>query len=257
MPCVNHPEREAVSSCNHCARSFCAECLVPASGEQYCRECVQIKPAEAKPGWHSPSLAAVLSFCLAGLGQFYNGQPGKGAAIFLTSWLIVPWVIGIFDAYNVAKKIRAGETALRQKPGCLIAFVLGVVVFAAVLFFTFMVAAIAIPNILSARKNANEAAAQETVKLIAQAAENYRRDNSKYPLDEYSLTGSKPQYLSEAYNNRTSRGYAFREEFTAEGYRIIAVPAECGASADKIFIFTSGAGITSLNCQQEAAKDEK
>ena len=59
----------------------------------------------------SPGLAAILSFFIAGLGQIYNGQLGKGIAmifgcIFL--WFIfLGWIINIWsiiDAYQYAKK---------------------------------------------------------------------------------------------------------------------------------------------------------
>jgi len=71
----------------------------------------------------SPGLAAVLSFLFIGLGQIYNGQIGKGllfivAGIILTFtvfiiigiiFLPIFWVYNIYDAYNTAKKINAGE----------------------------------------------------------------------------------------------------------------------------------------------------
>ncbi len=68
-------------------------------------------------------LAAVLSFLFTGLGQIYNGQIGKGLAfivpgivfavtiLFLVGLILYPvfWIYNIYDAYNTAKKINAGE----------------------------------------------------------------------------------------------------------------------------------------------------
>ena len=67
----------------------------------------------------NPMLAAILSFLWAGLGQFYNGDIGKGfifSSITFISWifimsllpvLLIPfWVYAIYDAYAVAKKIN-------------------------------------------------------------------------------------------------------------------------------------------------------
>jgi len=67
-----------------------------------------------------PRLAAVLSI-VTGLGQFYNGQSGKGVAliilqaisVFLISAYIgyvttpVLWILGMVDAYRSAHRINA------------------------------------------------------------------------------------------------------------------------------------------------------
>lgn len=53
----------------------------------------------------SPALAAALSIFFPGLGQFYNGHFGKGLFFFVTSWLILPYFIGIGDAYFSARRI--------------------------------------------------------------------------------------------------------------------------------------------------------
>jgi TM2 domain-containing membrane protein YozV/RNA polymerase subunit RPABC4/transcription elongation factor Spt4 len=71
----------------------------------------------------NPGLAAVLSAFFVGFGQIYNGEIGKGLLLivvyfisilmifvligFITTPLI--WIFGIYDAYNTAKRINAGE----------------------------------------------------------------------------------------------------------------------------------------------------
>ena len=68
-----------------------------------------------------PEVALILAILLPGTGQFYNGQFWKGLLIGLTSWLIVPWIWGIYDAFTVTKRINDGEiTPVRS--GCLFAF---------------------------------------------------------------------------------------------------------------------------------------
>ncbi len=66
-------------------------------------------------------LAAVLSFFWCGLGQFYNGEIGKGFTYMLSGfvaglltcvvigWFILPvvWILGIIDAYQSAERINA------------------------------------------------------------------------------------------------------------------------------------------------------
>lgn len=70
----------------------------------------------------SPILAAVLSIIVAGLGQIYNGQVGKGVVFIilqlingaltavLIGWILMP-VVGLWatvDAYLVAKRNNEG-----------------------------------------------------------------------------------------------------------------------------------------------------
>jgi len=65
-------------------------------------------------------LAAILSFFIAGAGQIYNGQIGKGillivlqiinfCLIFVGIGLItypITWIYGIWDAYTTAERIN-------------------------------------------------------------------------------------------------------------------------------------------------------
>ena len=74
-------------------------------------------------GYKSSGLAAILSFFIPGLGQIYNGQIGKGimymifAFIFLAlsalligiPFVLILWILGIYDAYSSAEKINRGE----------------------------------------------------------------------------------------------------------------------------------------------------
>jgi TM2 domain-containing membrane protein YozV len=71
----------------------------------------------------NPPLAACLSI-IPGLGQVYNGQKGKGAAIlvififvgFCLAYSVIPivvmfliWIYSIADAFLTAKKINKAE----------------------------------------------------------------------------------------------------------------------------------------------------
>jgi hypothetical protein len=66
----------------------------------------------------NPLKAFLLSFLVIGIGQMYAGQVTKGVALFILaliiSVLIVPyavlgvWIISVFDAYYVARKLRRG-----------------------------------------------------------------------------------------------------------------------------------------------------
>jgi TM2 domain-containing membrane protein YozV len=63
----------------------------------------------------SPLLAAILSFFIPGLGQFYNGQFLKAVGLFILAViagtigiillyipLLVVWLYGMYDAYTTA-----------------------------------------------------------------------------------------------------------------------------------------------------------
>lgn len=71
--------------------------------------------------YKNPSLATILSFFWAGLGQIYNGEVGKGIFFIIAAgisgllmfvvigffiWPIV-WISGMVDANNSAKRINA------------------------------------------------------------------------------------------------------------------------------------------------------
>jgi TM2 domain-containing membrane protein YozV len=115
---------------------LCAGCNKPLSdaqrvehgGKCYCAECVgkALSTAAAKgaEGYRDPILAAVLSF-LPGLGQMYNRQLIRGAAIMALFFLFTgghgnraPFIVAlmawsIFDAYWGAKRInQSGLTDL-------------------------------------------------------------------------------------------------------------------------------------------------
>jgi ribosomal protein L40E len=54
-----------------------------------------------------PWLAALASFLIPGLGQLYTRQSfGKAALLFCTSWLILPWLYAIYDAYRAAEELN-------------------------------------------------------------------------------------------------------------------------------------------------------
>ena len=56
-----------------------------------------------------PETALVLAIVFPGMGQFYNGQVGKGFLILLTSVIVIPWLWGIYDAFVCAKRVNSGE----------------------------------------------------------------------------------------------------------------------------------------------------
>jgi TM2 domain-containing membrane protein YozV len=113
--------------CPHCGKvsgeespRFCSGCgarmdgTIPAAYPGY--------PAQQRPQKNQMT-AGFCSTFLPGLGQVYNGETGKGFAVFLLTAaglviFIVPglivWLYAMYDAYNVAGKMNTGEIVFRE-----------------------------------------------------------------------------------------------------------------------------------------------
>ena len=97
-----------------------------------------------------------------------------------------------------------------------------------------LLAAIAIPNLLRARINADEAGAMATVKMVSTALGTYAAaNNGQYPLSEEELV--KNNYVSEPVSGTQKYGYTYTVGLQQGGYEIVANPVTCGASGTKVF----------------------
>lgn len=206
MKCVNHPEVDAVGMCIRCGKYICETCKVPSAGETYCKQCISEKAGAGTVQKKSPILAAVLSFLMGGLGQIYNGQPGKALLIFFTSWLIIPWIYGIINAYKTANRINEGLIEIPKKTGCLITAIIIMILLPVLIFILAILTAIAIPNFVRARASAQTNLCRNNLRLIYHLKEQYAIDNNLAP-------GTT---LSQADNNGTNDGDAIPD--VLEGY---------------------------------------
>ncbi|MFA5117910.1 MAG: type II secretion system protein [Candidatus Omnitrophota bacterium] len=123
-----------------------------------------------------------------------------------------------------------------------------------------LLAAIAIPGLLRARVNANESAAQATLKTIATACESYASaNNGNYPTDfAVDLVAAVPPFASEDYiaaGANTRQGYTFAcGTFAATGYSCTATPIGCIAGAvtsgtgTRTFTITTGGLLSAAAC---------
>jgi hypothetical protein len=145
MRCVNHPETEAQSYCQHCGKALCAACVrTTASGQIFCETC-QAAGAASNPaqgawagatyqgqpipgfaiplhGGPNPAAAAVLGL-IPGVGAMYNGQLFKGlihVVIFAVLISITEHygVFGIFiGAWCLYQSFEAFHTAKARRDG--------------------------------------------------------------------------------------------------------------------------------------------
>lgn len=113
-----------------------------------------------------------------------------------------------------------------------------------------LMAAIAIPNLIRARRVANDASAKAAVRMISTAVETYLvANNGGYPISEYDL--KKGGYISEYYDKNTKYGYSYSIRLDNDGYEIIANPQTCGTTGTKVFVISSrGGDLTEKDCKQ-------
>jgi len=156
VKCSNHPDAAAIVLCIGCGKQICESCKISVNGEAYCKTCVEAKTSGQVKQQKTPALAAILNVVLSGTGQVYNGQPGKGLIIFFTSWLIVPWIYGIYDAYKTAERINSGELIIEQRPGCMVASIVVMIMVPIMVVVLAIMAAIAIPAFMAAKEKAQQ-----------------------------------------------------------------------------------------------------
>jgi hypothetical protein len=110
MNCFLHPHTPAVARCTDCGQPICQVCTVRINTRPYCEACA------ANHHQHSPLTALIFAILVPGLGQLYNGDYGKAAAIFLAGWMLLPWLYGIIDAILVAQQIADGRREAHGVP---------------------------------------------------------------------------------------------------------------------------------------------
>ncbi len=106
-----------------------------------------------------------------------------------------------------------------------------------------LLAAIAIPNLLSARMTANDAAARANLRTLSTAAETYASaNNGTYPASVALLAN----YASAATNlcGANSGGYTYTCTLEAGRYTIGAVPVTVGSTGTRNLSIATGGVLT-------------
>ena len=100
----------------------------------------------------------------------------------------------------------------------------------------------------------NEANAQETLKLLSVALENYAKDHlGVYPAAISELTISNPPYLDKDYTNESFlKGYDYScSRIESSGYSCFAMPTRCKLTGNNNFVITTGGSLTSEDCAKK------
>ena len=103
-----------------------------------------------------------------------------------------------------------------------------------------LLAAIAIPNILRVRVNANETNAQATLKAMANAMEMYVNANNNYPSVPSDLLNASPPFLSVDYFTGTYNGYTYTPILSPSAYTVHAIPVSSNLGTVSYTVSTGG-----------------
>ena len=137
---------------------FCPQCGQPlgVANARFCSSCGAVvdpgvpglQAAGVPRSEKSPVLAAACSGLLPGLGQVYNGETGKGLAVFFGSLvgffiLFIPgllfWAYGLHNAYSTARKMNSGQIPYRPaRPLHIVLFILLAVVVLVIVYLAIM-----------------------------------------------------------------------------------------------------------------------
>ena len=106
-----------------------------------------------------------------------------------------------------------------------------------------LLAAIAIPNLLRARLNANESAAIAAMQTIVTAQISWRTSNSTYCSNLFNLSNASPPYIDSVLGNGQKQGYNFAiTNATSTQFVAIANPVTPGRTGNRRFC-TSDEGV--------------
>ncbi len=98
-----------------------------------------------------------------------------------------------------------------------------------------LLAAIAIPNLLRARLNANESAAIAALQTISSAAQSYRAVNPTFPANLSALGNATPPYIDSVLASGSKQGYNFTLSGSTNTFLAIAYPQIHGKTGRRSF----------------------
>lgn len=225
-------------------RSKCPECgFVGWADAEVCKRCgAPMSPSTVAPPPPPQNLTAPYpSYNAYPQAQLKTGLATASLIIGILNFLffgmfVIPIIVGIVISVIALKKINGSPYEYGGKSlavGGLVTNIVSVVILVPIM----MVAAIAIPNILAARRAANEGAAIYSLRNILKAEATYqaKKGNGTYgtlaDLQRESL-------ISPELASGSEYGYRFKVETGKEegGWAAFAVPAEYGSSGVRSFV---------------------
>ena len=86
---------ESAEICPHCGTRV---------GKQKKTQYPRMPNGDLVTGEKSTAVAVILGIIIPGTGVMYGGKIGLGIVIFLTCWLVLPWIYGIWKGYDLCKQ---------------------------------------------------------------------------------------------------------------------------------------------------------
>ena len=113
-----------------------------------------------------------------------------------------------------------------------------------------LLAAIAVPTLVAAKRTAHEAAAKANVRSLSTAAETFATGhNGAYPADVAELTtfiASAPNYCAAGGGATPVQGYNYSCTLAIGGYTFTAAPVTAGTTGNVTYSATTGGVLTPL-----------
>ncbi len=113
-----------------------------------------------------------------------------------------------------------------------------------------MLAAIAIPNLISVKRTANEAAAKSCLRSLSSAAETASISLGHYPTtvaEFQNFIGAAGSYCADLAGAQTTvQGYNYTCTMDTGGYTIVATPVTQGTTGSITYTVTTGCVLTPL-----------
>lgn len=114
-----------------------------------------------------------------------------------------------------------------------------------------LLAAIAIPNLLRARLNANESAAIAAMQTLSTAAQSYRSANPTYPAVLTNLSSATPPYIDSVLGSGAKQGYNFALTGLTNAFTATASPSTVGTTGSRYF-FVDESGVVRFSASATA-----
>jgi prepilin-type N-terminal cleavage/methylation domain-containing protein len=105
-----------------------------------------------------------------------------------------------------------------------------------------LLAAIAIPNLLRARLNANESAALAAIQTVISGSVSYRGVNPTYPANLAALSGANPPYIDSVLGAGAKQGYDYVLAGATNSFTVTADPQDPNVSGARYF-FSDESGV--------------
>jgi prepilin-type N-terminal cleavage/methylation domain-containing protein len=114
-----------------------------------------------------------------------------------------------------------------------------------------LLAAIAIPNLLRARLNANESAAIAAMQTLSTAAQSYRSANPGYPVNLFALSSDTPPYIDSVLGSGAKQGYSFTLAGATNSFNATASPVATGTTGSRSF-YVDQSGVVRFSASSAA-----